>query len=866
MQKNMKKYFNKIIIFSIIIIAIISGGFLIDNFLQAQGQTTLPDFDVKITKPGLPNADLLKYFFFKKTGEKDIIGVRVYKNPQHISPLQWYKENVPNSGNPPLIKVDGYEALQDGRSIYVSVGYIDKDKFELKTPNTPLQSYLTTYIYLISYNEGANSETIEIFNRMLKEWKFNVNVIITSEQKQQVRNDIKRWADVNNIKILLENYKITHGYYPKLTAGSYIQNHTVSVWPSWQYELGKELGSFLPIDPINRFGPCPEYDLLTCWNKETKKYAGEIRNRILYPVLNSFVFTYSSILDGQDYYLGYETEFGKGCNNISQCFVNDSCVEIGTCYPPDPPGNKIYCRLGDWVNSCGNEIIKCGEQCDTNSRNFCDTMYGEHQWNKEKIQECLNCDWEAVEYIKEDCGGYCGDEILQTDYEQCENNFITPTPVQAIDENHQYECLNCKLFGGWCGDKILQTNYNEQCDDGNKIDTDHCNNICANQNQNPVVNLEESKTIRNGSLVEINGSASDADNDQLIYLWEIVSAPENSVAVLSSNNTLNTSFTPDKVGEYKLKLTAKDNYNGQGFDEINIISQTYCGDNEIQEAGPYHEGATEECDQQNGLENWQCVGAGVPQCNVNCKIICTDDGTPAQCGIGAAKLYGEISNIMSSDKISGVLIEIKDSKDKLIVATTSDVDGKYSFENLAKSFSLTETLCGYKMTVSATGFQIGSLDLFAFDQDLEKNFVLTPEGLKLGTKIILKWGATPLDLDAHLNFEADDEFIDINYGNQGPYQGASLDQEDTDGNGPEIIIIDFFVEGSIYQYYVHNYSGTTEFSSAPIVQIVDAHSNVLYEFSPTTPLTDFQEYWHVFDIDGSTGNITKQNVIQNDTP
>ncbi|MFH1837996.1 MAG: hypothetical protein ABH808_00645 [Candidatus Kuenenbacteria bacterium] len=150
----MKKYFKQhVIIFSVILTIAIGGVFLINNFLQAQGQVPLPNFNSKITKPGLPDADLLKYFFFKKTGEKDIIGIRVYKNPKHISPLLWYKNNVPNSGNPQLIKVDGYEALRDGRSIYVSAGYIDAEKYNIEklkpfAERKPLEYYLDTYIRL----------------------------------------------------------------------------------------------------------------------------------------------------------------------------------------------------------------------------------------------------------------------------------------------------------------------------------------------------------------------------------------------------------------------------------------------------------------------------------------------------------------------------------------------------------------------------------------------------------------------------------------------------------------------------------------------------------------------------------------------
>ncbi|MBA4320952.1 MAG: hypothetical protein C0412_21385, partial [Flavobacterium sp.] len=814
----MQKHFNKIIIASIIIIAVIGGSFLVNNFLRAEGNTALPDFNSRIPQKGSEETALIKYFFFKQSDttvdgkvikNNDIIGIRVYKNPDFLSPLQWYRKNVPNPGNPSLMSVDGYEALRDGRSIYVSALFIDAAKFN-QDPRPLLQSYLDNYIYLISYNEGASSETIEIFNRMIKNWKFNTNVDLTVEQKQKIKNDLRRLADIKHIKILLENYKQTHGYYPKLEAGTYIANHTVSTWPSWQYELGKELGSFLPLDPKNKLGQCKnpndlKFDSITCWDKINKTYAGNIINGILQPVVNSFVYTYSSINNGQGYHLNYETEFGKGCN-ITQCFANDICHKVGTCYKDVilNTTKKQYCQLGEWVNHCGNNIINCGEVCDGNIQNYCDIKHGLQDWYAEKEQNCTSsCVWEAMADTSiVDCGGYCGDKIINGN-EQCDDNSTTSvlTPSQAIDKDHQYGCLNCKLDSGWCGDEITQLNYDEECDDK----TVHCNNVCKKQNQNPIVTLGEDQTTRNGVSVTINGSASDSDNDPLIYFWKIISKPQGSIASLSNNNTLNTSFTPDKAGEYELKLLAKDNFEGVGFDIIKIIIQTYCGDKIVQ--NPNGEGVVEECDGQNGLEGYHCVGAGVSQCDGSCKMACTNNGTLAKCGKGVAKFFGVVSNAMSTNnKISGANIEIKDLKNKLITSTTTDVNGNYIFENLAKSFSLTETLCGYKVTVSKDGFQLGEAE-FNFEQNFEKNFALTPEGLKFGTKIILKWGAEPIDLDAHLEFEANNEMVHIYYGNKDAHNGVSLNVEDKNGNGPETITIDPFVAGSTYKYYVHNYSG-----------------------------------------------------------
>lgn len=79
--------------------------------------------------------------------------------------------NVPNPGNPQSLVVDGYEAVRDGRSVYV--GATNQDG-----------SNLFSNIYLISYDEkDNNSKTSEIADRILDKneqlgfWNFNTNKI-----------------------------------------------------------------------------------------------------------------------------------------------------------------------------------------------------------------------------------------------------------------------------------------------------------------------------------------------------------------------------------------------------------------------------------------------------------------------------------------------------------------------------------------------------------------------------------------------------------------------------------------------------------------------------------------------------------------
>ena len=160
----------------------------------------------------------------------DAIATRVIPNPEHLGPLSWYRANIKNQGSPQSMYVDGYEAVRDGRTVYANVANIDSSN-----------NKFYTNIYLISFSQDVEQATQDIFGQMLIHWKFNVN--LGDEQKQGVRNDTKRLADLAEIKQSLENYKRTHnGVYPPLSAGSYVSGKSISVWPSWQGTLAKELG------------------------------------------------------------------------------------------------------------------------------------------------------------------------------------------------------------------------------------------------------------------------------------------------------------------------------------------------------------------------------------------------------------------------------------------------------------------------------------------------------------------------------------------------------------------------------------------------------------------------------------------------
>ena len=237
--------------------------------------------------------------------------------------------NVPTKGSPQTMTVDGYQAIRDGRTVYVGA------------PNLGT-SDLFSNIYLISYSQNASAQTQEVFNRILDPaktlglWRFNIDFtnhqicsvgnfsgtdticgapnsstyiglantaqcaalsdqsscqsesenlgcywassvngclakvcepiycnnnfecpnLSCSAEKQQVVRDAKRFSDLRDTQVLLENYAQRKNGYPLLTGGSYIASTTFSIWPSWQQTLSKELSTNLPTDPLNLFKGC----------------------------------------------------------------------------------------------------------------------------------------------------------------------------------------------------------------------------------------------------------------------------------------------------------------------------------------------------------------------------------------------------------------------------------------------------------------------------------------------------------------------------------------------------------------------------------------------------------------------------------
>ena len=88
----------------------------------------------------------------------------------------------------------------------------------------------------------------------------------------------------------------------------------------------------------------------------------------------------------------------------------------------------------------------------------------------------------------------------------------------------------------------------------------------------PVAKAGEDVNIYLGQEVLLDGSASfDPDGDTIVsYTWNLELAPAGSGAALSPADAVNTSFTPDVVGEYVVSLVVSDGIDTSLADEIFI--------------------------------------------------------------------------------------------------------------------------------------------------------------------------------------------------------------------------------------------------------------------------------------------------------
>ncbi|OGG99358.1 MAG: hypothetical protein A2600_02220 [Candidatus Lambdaproteobacteria bacterium RIFOXYD1_FULL_56_27] len=228
---------------------------------------------------------------------------------------------------------------------------------------------------------------------------------------------------------------------------------------------------------------------------------------------------------------------------------------------------------------------------------------------------------------------------------------------------------------------------------------------------------------------------------------------------------------------------------------------------------------------------------------------------------GTGTITGSISDAVSGTGLAGATLNLRSgqgAKTGTVVATaTTDsgvTAGLYSFTGIAAGW--------YTVEVIKTGYQTTYFEVYSQGTGTWAN-----QGTSVTTtlsagqaRILLRWGATPTDLDSYLSGPDNGGFL-IYYGSTTiAGVNANLDQDTTSGYGPETITITTLAGTGTYCYYVHNYSGTPAISASGAVVTAFTSTDSYTYYVPNQA----GGYWNVFKI--VNGVFSTINAVQSTAP
>ncbi|MCX6139041.1 MAG: hypothetical protein NTV54_16295 [Ignavibacteriales bacterium] len=189
---------------------------------------------------------------------------------------------------------------------------------------------------------------------------------------------------------------------------------------------------------------------------------------------------------------------------------------------------------------------------------------------------------------------------------------------------------------------------------------------------------------------------------------------------------------------------------------------------------------------------------------------------------------------------------------------TTDVEGKIRFP-------APEEDAEYQFAFSAPGYVTSDLTFEVMAGTIfQKRYSISPAIDLKFLRVVLDWGAEPLDLDAHF---VKDGAYHISYRNMRSMVDGSalLDRDARQGYGPETITVKEVSKQASYQYYVHDFShqrsnDSRALSKARAVIKVFGEGRVLKTFH--IPEGGIGTVWEVFRI--TNGQIVETNMLRNE--
>ncbi|GEM_PF-3807686 len=218
-------------------------------------------------------------------------------------------------------------------------------------------------------------------------------------------------------------------------------------------------------------------------------------------------------------------------------------------------------------------------------------------------------------------------------------------------------------------------------------------------------------------------------------------------------------------------------------------------------------------------------------------------------------VQGQVTDATTGRPIAGAVVRIKGSS----ISAKTDGGGSYQ---------LMKVPVGERRVVASSDRYISLEEDIQVDNNLATPmvFTLSPK-LKTGeVRIVLTWGSSPQDLDAHLWLPNENQshiyYISERRGSLEFFPFSKIDVDAKEGNGPETITIGKLYEGS-YSYSVNQFSSDSKLGDSGAVVRVYSGDSLIHTFE--APKGEGR-WWRVFTIDGATRTVKPENVLAKDNP
>jgi uncharacterized protein YfaP (DUF2135 family) len=238
------------------------------------------------------------------------------------------------------------------------------------------------------------------------------------------------------------------------------------------------------------------------------------------------------------------------------------------------------------------------------------------------------------------------------------------------------------------------------------------------------------------------------------------------------------------------------------------------------------------------------------------KILLMPDAT------GSVATSGTVIDALTGGAVANATLEVRagiNNYSGAVIATgTTNASGNFSF-------SL--PVGGYTVTATAANMGTAYVDLYALACRQNQTQVALPPKQK-DISVILRWGSSPADLDAHLTgpIAGGTSRYHVFYSQTEVVGEAKLDLDDTNGVGPETINIKKQIVDGNYVYSVHNYSAVNTTNSTALSAsqaTVDIYANGIHLHTLAVPTGQTGNLWKVFEM--VNGTIFPVNAITNTT-